>query len=152
MKLSNEERTQAVRSQVAFMLIGAAIFAYFGFATGWAHQRTTTTPPQLLVMVVVLKWTLRGGAIAFGLSALLAMTGAVAGLLLYAVAGLVTSVLFVVVAVWEWTNPQGYFSGVPAILLLIFAAWNGWGSWSGLHAALALRAGGPQHPGDGDGD
>ena len=131
------------RSDIFFMLISAGIFAYFGFGGSWTHQNTVATatqPSQFLVMVAVLKWTLRGGAIAFGVAALLSMMGTIAGPLLYAVAGLLTAILFVVVAIWEWTNPQGYYSGVPAILLLIFAAWNGFGSWTSLKEILASRA------------
>jgi len=127
------------RSQIFFMLISGGIFAYFGFASTWAHQYTTTTPPQLLPMVVLLKWALRGGAIAFGVSALIALTGSLLGPLLYAVVGLITAVIFAVVAVWEWTNPQGYYSGVPAILLIIFALWNGFGSYSSLREILSAR-------------
>ena len=128
------------KSQVFFMLISGGIFAYFGFATPWAHQYTTTTPPVLLPMVVLLKWSLRGGAIAFGISALISLTGSAFGPLLYVVVGLITAAIFAVVAVWEWTNPNGYFSGVPAILLIIFAAWNGYGSLSGLREILTSRA------------
>jgi hypothetical protein len=139
-----------IRSQVFFMLISAGIFAYFGFGSSWAHQLTNTNPPKLLLMVVLLKWSLRLGAIAFGTAALLSLAGWLAGPLLYAVAGLVTSVLFVVVAVWERTNPQGYFSGVPALLLLVFAAWNGYGAWNGLTSVLAMRRAGagegPERP------
>ena len=136
------EQAGAARTDVFFMVISALLFAWFGFGTGWAHQYTTTQPPQLLVMVVILKWTLRAGAILFGISAILAMMGSLAGEALYSLAGLATAVLFIVVAVWQWTNPQGYYSGVPAFLLVIFAAWNGYGSWLGLRAVLAAaRAG-----------
>jgi hypothetical protein len=125
-----------VRSQVFFMLLSAGIFAYFGFGGSWAHQYTTTTPPVLLPMVVLLKWTLRMGAVGFALAAAISLAGSIFGPLLYAVVGLVTAILFVVVGVWEVTNAQGYYSGVPAILLFIFAAWNGYGSWVGLQATL----------------
>ena len=127
------------KSQVFFMLISGGIFAYFGFATPWAHQYTTTTPPVLLPMVVLLKWSLRSSAVAFGVSALISLTGSMLGPLLYAVVGLITAAIFAVVAIWEWTNPNGYFSGVPAILLIIFAAWNGYGSFSGLREIVASR-------------
>ena len=124
------------RSQVFFMLISGGIFAYFGFANSWAHQYTTTTPPVLLPMVVLLEWSLKGGAIAFGVSALISMAGSILGPLLYAVVGLITAIIFAIVAVWEWTNPNGYYSGVPAILLIIFAVWNGFGSYSGLREVI----------------
>jgi hypothetical protein len=130
------------RSQVFFMLISAGLMAYFGFASSWAHQYTNSSAPQpntLLPMVVLLKWTLRGGAIACGAAAVLSMMGLTLGPLLYSVTGLITAVLFVVVGVWEMTNPNGYFSGVPYILLFIFAAWNGYGSWMGLADILARR-------------
>ncbi len=122
------------------MLFSAALFGYFGFMMSWAHQYTTTNPPQLLVMVVILEWAFRGGAIAFLVSGIVAMVRLNIANLVYSVAGLVTAVMFLAVAIWDWTNPQGYYSGVPAILLLIFAAWNGYGSITGLRAVLAVRA------------
>ena len=133
--------TSQSRSDIFFMLISAGIFAYFGFGSSWAHKYTMTQPPQLLPMVSLLEWTLKSGAIAFGASAILAMIGQRLGDLLYAVAGLLTAVIFVVVAIWEWTNPQGYYSGMPALLLVIFALWNGFGSWSSLRELLS----GPRH-------
>jgi hypothetical protein len=126
-------------TQVFFMFLSAGIFAYFGFAGGWAHQYTTTTPPVLLPMVVVLKWTLRAGAIGMGLAAILTMGGSIAGPLLYAIVGLLTALAFVTVGIWEMTNSQGYYSGVPAIILFVFAAWNGFNSWMGLKEALNNR-------------
>jgi len=124
---------------IFFMFISAGVFAYFGFAGSWAHQYTTTNPPELLTMVVLLKWTLRAGAIAFGVAAVLSMLRSGAGPLLYCVVGLITAVLFVVVGIWEMTNPQGYFSGIPAILLFLFAAWNGFGSWTELQEMFGGR-------------
>ncbi len=126
------------KSQVFFMLISGGIFAYFGFANSWVHQYTSTTPPVLLPMVVLLKWSLRVGAISFGVSALISFSGSILGPLLYAIVGLITAVIFAIVAVWEWTNPNGYYSGVPAILLIIFAVWNGFGSYSGLREVLGV--------------
>jgi len=131
-----QQRQIDTKAQVFFMLISGGIFAYFGFGSSWAHQYTTTTPPVLLPMVVLLEWSLKGGAIAFGVSALISMAGSILGPLLYAVVGLITAIIFAIVAVWEWTNPNGYFSGVPAILLIIFAIWNGFGSYSALREIL----------------
>ena len=75
------------KAQVFFMLISGGIFAYFGFGSSWAHQYTNTTPPVLLPMVVLLEWSLKGGAIAFGISAVISLTGSIFGPLLYAVVG-----------------------------------------------------------------
>ena len=125
-----------VRSQVLFILISAGLFAWFGFGGSWSHQYTNTQPPQLLPMVVTLKWALRAGAIVFGLSAILSLAGLRAGAVLYALAGVITAALFLIVAIWDWSSP--YYSGIPMILLLIFAIWNGFSSWNGLR--IALRA------------
>jgi hypothetical protein len=127
------------RSDILFMLISAAAFGYFGFGSSWAHQMTTTNPPVLLTMVVLLKWTLRCGAVMFLAAALMSLVHRKLGSAAYAVTGLVTAGVFAVVAIWEWTNPQGYYSGVPAFLLMIFAVWNGYGSWCGIKDVLAIR-------------
>ena len=126
------------QSQVFFMLVSAGLFAYFGFGSNWAHQYTNSTPPVLLPIVVLLKWTMKGGAIVFALAAVLSMVGSLVGPLIYSLAGLVTAMIFVAVGVWEMTNSQGYYSGVPAIVLFIFAAWNGYGSWIGLQEVRAM--------------
>ena len=128
------------RSDIFFMLISAAVFAYFGYGFSWAHKYTTDQPPKLLPMVVLLEWTLRGGAIAFAASAVLVMAKSAAGDLLYAIAGIVSAAIFVIVAIWEWTNSHNYYSGVPAILLIIFALWNGFGSVSSLREMMASPA------------
>ena len=130
------------------MLLSAAIFAYFGFVTSWAHQYTSASAPQpnsLLPMVVLLKWTLRGAAIAFGASALVSLISPFAGALVFGVTGVITAISFVLVGIWELSNPNGYYSGMPAILLFIFAAWNGYGSWSSLRELLGARSAQPTH-------
>lgn len=137
--MNRSESASNIKSNIFFMIVSAGLFAYFGFAGSWTHQYTNTNPPELVMMVVVLKWTLRAGSIAFGLAAVLSMIGKTAGPLLYCLAGLITAVIFVVVGIWEMTNPQGYFSGVPAIILFLFAAWNGYSSWTELHEMFAER-------------
>jgi hypothetical protein len=126
-----------LRADMLFMLVAAGVFAYFGFGSSWAHQFTNPAPPaqpQWLPMVAVLEWTLKGGAIAFGAAAALTMMRVRLGAVLYAGAGVLTAVLFIAIAIWHWTNPNGYYCGVPPILLVIFAAWNGYGSIAALLA------------------
>lgn len=133
-----------VQSQAVYMFISALLFGYFGFFGDWSHQMTTATatPPNTLIpMVVLLKWTLRVGASCFLLAGGLAAAGQLFGVTINCLAGLVASMIFVVVAIWEWTNPQGYFSGVPAILLVVFAIWNGYSSWMGLNELRGMSAG-----------
>lgn len=135
--MSHAASANDARSDVFFMLISAAAFGYFGFASSWAHQYTNTNPPVLLPMVVILKWTLRGGAIAFLFAVAVTMAKREVGSLIYSLVGLLTAGSFIIVAIWEWTNSQGYYSGVPPFLLVVFAIWNGYGSWSGIKEMLA---------------
>lgn len=138
--MSQKTAASEARSRAFFMFLSAGIFAYFGFGSSWAHEYTTDDPPKLLMMVALLKWTLRCGAIAFGIAATLSAIGSFLGLLIDVVAGLFVAAIFVVVGAWEMTNSQGYFSGVPAIVLFLLAAWNGYGSVVGLREWLASRA------------
>lgn len=119
-----DSRTDGVRSQALWMLLAAALFGYFGFFMGWSQRYTPDQPPQLLMMVVALMWSLRIGAIAFATAGVIALSGSPLGLLIYALAGITTALVFAIVSVWDWTT-QDYFSGINPLLLIIFAAWNG---------------------------
>ncbi len=41
--------------------------------------------------------------------------------------------------VLDWLDKQ-HAAGIPPFLLVIFAVWNGYGSWTGLRALLARRS------------
>lgn len=137
MKQSNPLR--AGQGELFWMFLAAALFGYFGWGMSWAHEWTIDSPPKIVYMVSLLKWTVRIGAVLFGVAAVLTLMGTIFGPLLYGLAGLATSVSFVVVAVWDMMEPD-YFSGAPPFLLLIFAAWNGWMSWLGLREFIEPRS------------
>ncbi|MEE9129033.1 MAG: hypothetical protein V3T84_03375 [Phycisphaerales bacterium] len=118
------------------MFLSAAIFGFFGFMMVFPEIASTTG--KLIPMVVTLKWTLRAAAVAFLLSAVLSMANPRAGEILYAGVSLISAGLFAVVAVWDLMTPQ-YVSGVHWFLLLVFAAWNGFGSYSSLREILNAR-------------
>ncbi len=118
------------------MLISAAIFGYFGFMTLFPEVDANTG--QLIPLVVTLKWTLRVSAIAFFAAAAITMAKSLPGNLLYAVFGVFSAVALLVVGVWDLSST--FFSGVHPFLLFLFAAWNGYGSWTSLRALLAWRA------------
>ena len=118
------------------MFLSAAIFGFFGFMMAFPEIASTTG--KLIPMVVTLKWTLRMAAVAFLLSAVLSMANPRAGDIVYAGVSLIAAGMFVVVAVWDIMTPQ-YVSGVHWFLLLVFAAWNGYGSFSGLREILSVR-------------
>ncbi len=118
------------------MFLSAAIFGFFGFMMAFPEIDSTTG--NLIPLVVTLKWTLRAAAVAFLLSAVLSIANPRAGEILYAGVSLISAGLFVVVAVWDIMTPQ-YVSGVHWFLLLVFAAWNGFGSYSSLREILSAR-------------
>ena len=110
------------------MLLSAAIFGYFGFMLAFPEIDPTTG--QKIPLVVTLKWTVRGAAILFLLSALLAMVNGPVGSALYAIGGVITAVLFLAIAGWDLASP--FRAGIHPFLLVVFAIWNGMGSLSAL--------------------
>ncbi|MHC5005148.1 MAG: hypothetical protein ACYTJ0_18740, partial [Planctomycetota bacterium] len=101
-----------------------AIFAYFGFMLLFPADP----------LAIGLMWALRVTAVGFLVAALLSMGAPRPGELLYAAIGLASAAAFVIIAVWDLATPR--VSGVAPVLLLIFAAWNGYGSWGGLRASV----------------
>jgi hypothetical protein len=118
------------------MILSAAIFGYFGFMTMFPEIDSTTG--KVIPLVVTLKWTLRVSAVAFFAAALATVAKPVAGNLLYAGLGVVSAIALAVVGVWDLTST--YYSGIHPFLLFLFAAWNGYSSWSSLRVLLRYRA------------
>ncbi|MHC4219923.1 MAG: hypothetical protein ACYSU7_15885 [Planctomycetota bacterium] len=118
----------------AIMLLSALIFGYFGL-----NMSETAVDGEWVLFFALLTWTLRISAGLFILSAVLTFVVPVFGNLLYALAGVVGAGLFLVVAVMDIADDK-YDASVPWVLLLVFAAWNGYGSWLALRAVLAGRA------------
>jgi hypothetical protein len=75
---------------------------------------------------------------AFLLAALVTMGRGLAGNLLYAVFGVLSALAMIGVGVWDLTST--YIAGVHPFLLFLFAAWNGYSSWTSLRVLLAWRA------------
>ena len=131
----NQTRHSGLLAGPFIMFISAAVFGYFGFASTFAYHSATTG--QLLVYVPILEWTLKGSAIAFLLSAVLTFGSPLWGNMIYGAAGFISAVLFLVVAGLDLADTQ--HTVMSPILLVIFAAWNGYGSWSGLRAVMSVR-------------
>ena len=117
------------------MLLSAAIFGYFGFMLAFPELDAKTG--SLIPLVITLKWTLRAGAIGFLSAAVITMVNTSAGNLLYALVGIVSAAMFVGIAVWDLGS--AWHSGVHPFLLFVFAAWNGYSSFTGLRAVLSGR-------------
>jgi hypothetical protein len=114
------------------MFLSAAVFGFFGFTFSWNHIGVNN---QFLLFVALLEWTLKGSCLVFALSGALALVKPAAGNLLYAFGGLAGAAMFLVVAVMDWLDSQ--HTALHPVVLLLFAAWNGYGSWTGLRAVLA---------------
>lgn len=125
----------ASRSNVFFMLLSAGIFLFFGFGTSWNY---TGVNGQFLLFVALLDWTLKLTGIAFGASALVTLANGFLGNLLYSAFGLGSAIMFVIVGIMDIMDTQ--HTAMSPLLLFIFAAWNGYGSWSGLQEVLTASA------------
>ncbi len=122
-------------SGVGGMLFSAVIFGYFGFfSVNWSTPGLDGEP---LLFRLLLGWTLRGSAIGFAVAAALTLARPWTGHLLYAVIGLLGAVLLVTVAVMDHLDTR--HKAFEPILLLLFAAWNGYGAWAGLRAVFGRR-------------
>ena len=119
------------------MLFSAAIFGFFGFSRNWCAP---FPDGQVILFMVLLGWTLKISACVFLLSGILAFFRPVAGNLLYALAGIGAAGLFVVVAVMDLTDTTHMIMPYGEVVLILFAAWNGFGSWSALRSILGSRA------------
>ena len=131
------------------MLFSAAIFGVFGFYM----LKPVNALGQPILFMVLLTWTLRVSAILFLLSAMLTVVRPVLGNLLYSLVGIVGAGLFVVVVIMDVTDVKN--STVHPLILLLFAAWNGYGSWSALRSIIGSRehagvVGGGPDPADGE--
>ncbi len=115
------------------MLFSAAIFGVFGFYM----LKPVNALGQPILFMVLLTWTLRISAVLFFLSAVVTVVRPVLGNLLYSLVGVVGAGLFVVVVIMDVADTKN--QTVHPLLLLLFAAWNGYGSWSALRSILGSR-------------
>ncbi len=118
------------------MLLSAALFGYFGFFTIWNH--TSGLTGEFLLFVALLEWTLKVSAVVFVASALVTFVHPLAANFVFGIVGLVGAVLFVLIAAMDYADAR--HTAMSPLLLLIFAAWNGYGSYTGLRSVFARRA------------
>jgi len=133
MNAMNGEQRSFLPAGPVIMGLSAALFGYFGFS-----MQPRASDGQLVLFMAILMWTLRASCICFALSAVLCMFAPGVANLLFAVAGVVGAALFLVVAIMDVADTK-YAAAIPPVLLLIFVAWNGYGSWTSLRALAGLR-------------
>lgn len=124
------------RSELFFMLVSAGLFAYFGFGTTWNHY--SVVDGRFLLFVALLDWTLKATAVGCGVAFVLTLIKPALGNGVYAVVGLLSAVMLAVVGVMDMADTQ--HTAMEPILLFIFAAWNGYGSWLSLRDLMQSRA------------
>ena len=121
------------------MLFSALLFGYFGFTYTWGIPGVDG---KTVLFPLLLGWTLKVSSIIFLVSAGLAMVNQSLANLLYALAGVASAGLFVVVAVMDFTDENHMIMPYGIVVLLFFAGLNGFGSWSALRAVLSGRGSG----------
>ncbi len=86
-------------------------------------------------------WTLKVSAIAYAASAAITMIQPLLGNLLYAIIGLLGALMLLLVAGLDTLDTQHTIMPYGPLILVLFAAWNGYGSWSGIKAVMMLKRG-----------
>ncbi len=135
--MHDDRRNQGFFEGPMIMLLSAAIFGFFGFF--YVNWNTLGVDGNPVLFRVLLGWTLKTTAILFAASAGLAALKPYLGNLLYALTGVASAGLFFVVAIMDIADDQHGFMPYGPVVLLLFAGWNGFGSWSALRAVLAMR-------------
>ena len=136
----NQMKNHPALAGPGMMILSAVIFGYFGFTSSWNYYSITNG--QFLLYVAILDWTLKGAGVGFATAAIVTFAHHLLGNIIYSVVGLITAVLFLIVAVWDQIDTQNssfYLPYLPGpVVLFLFAAWNGYGSWFGMRAVLEL--------------
>ncbi len=130
----NAEQRSLLPAGPVIMGLSAALFGYFGFP-----MRATAPDGQVVLFFAILMWTLRASCVCFAISALLYVVAPIAANLLFAIAGILGAVLFLVVAIMDVADDK-YAAAIPPVLLLVFVAWIGYSSWNSLRALAGLRS------------
>jgi len=121
------------------MILSAIIFGFFGFFYIQWNPYSAINPGQYLWFVALCKWTLQIGAVVFAVAAGVTMVNRVAGNVIYAGAGLLSAIMFVVIALLDFADTQHTIAPYAALVLLLFAAWNGFASFTTLRDLWLLR-------------
>ncbi len=119
------------------MLISAVIFGFFGFM--YVNWNTPGVNGQLVPFRLICGWTLKIASVSFFVCALLTFVKPMVANVLYAVVGLISAALFVVVAILDLADQQHAIMAYGPFILFLFAAWNGYGSWIALKDLMAQR-------------
>lgn len=106
-----------IASGAGGMFLSALLFGYFGFIAFAPN-------PSLLLFQLVL-WTLRIAAIAFAATGVLTVLRFRLAAPVYLLVSVLTVIMFLVLGVWHFVDPK--IANQNGFLLLIFAAFNGWG-------------------------
>jgi len=123
-------------SGIVWMILSAALFGYFGFSGRILWPNVVGGDPNWIS--IVLMWTVRITAIGFAAAAVLVLVHRLIGNLIYSSVGLLSAAMFGVVLVWHFTTDA--HAPISPILLLIFAALNGYGSFVELRWLLNARS------------
>jgi hypothetical protein len=126
-----------VREDPFGLIISVLLFGYFGFFAGLSTVATSGGPT--IPLFAFFMWSLRLSAIGFAVALALHLAKRTREATLVAgVVGVLSALAFLIAAAWDFAD-QRYVLAISPVLLLLFAAWNGYVSWGSLRAVLAAR-------------
>lgn len=145
----NQVKNHPALAGPGMMIFSAALFGYFGFFIGLLHTNYQGT---FILYFALLDWTIKGTAVGFGLGGVITLIKPLLGNMVYGLTGLLSALMFVTIAVMDLMDTQNMTISLPflpgPVPLLLFAAWNGYGSWFGIRAILDLLRPLPDLPSD----
>lgn len=117
------------------MFFSAALFGFFGFY--YLNISYYDPSGQFVFFAALIDLTLKISAVAFLLSGVITMFNRMMGNLIYSVIGLIGALAFALGGVLDLLDPN---NTIQPILILLFAGWNGFSSYSSLRELLIMRA------------
>jgi len=121
-------------SDLFFMIISTALFAWIGFGMGLT---TRNNDGELVPIWVLLLWIGRLGALGMAIAIAVRLAAHFIGEVMYAGVGLLSAIALVVLAIMDLLDTR-HTAAIGWFLALFFAIWNGFGSATALRAALGL--------------
>jgi len=128
---------RTVREDPFGLIISVLLFGYFGFFAGLSTVAALGGPT--IPLFAFFLWSLRLCAIGFLIAlALHAAKRFLESTLVAGAVGVLSALAFLIAALWDLLD-QNYALAISPVLLLIFAAWNGYVSWGSLRSVLAAK-------------
>ncbi len=132
--MSNPRTSNPSMTGPVIMFISAVLFGYFGFFS--VSSIVTNNAGQVVLMWAMLLWTLRIAAVVFAVAGVITFASPILGNLIYAIGSGLSAIGLASVGVMDVLDAQ-HAAAIPPVLAFLFAAWNGYGAYTGLTEVMA---------------